>query len=274
MNGIEDTTTYYSGGTFESRDEFQNSFAAHASVDGIPDGAFSGELDLAFSREVRTSSSFVLSYRSMFAQLAYLQLRPDPQYLSSEFSERLNLLPLSFTPDVLNVFEDFFNSFGVYFTSKVVIGANLDFWVATEKSSSITDVEISSYLSAEYGGVLTTGSISADITASARLETVRGDLRRQHPGGWRGPHSRGPGRGPAAVAAQRGQRRRLPGLDRLDQDLSRTRRFPADRHLGDRADASKSIRRRGTPMGPACGRSWSRRHRRRCTRLRRPCHPR
>jgi uncharacterized protein YaiE (UPF0345 family) len=76
-------------------------------------------------------------------------------------------LPNEVTEDTLPVFADFFNSFGVYFTSKIVIGTALEYWVATRKSSSLTDDQIEASLKAQYDAVYTTGSLSANIKGSA-----------------------------------------------------------------------------------------------------------
>lgn len=165
--GIEDTTTYYLGSVSDTRDSFQNSIALHANVDASY-GAFSGELEAAYSNEYQNSREYTFAYRNVYAQLARLQLSPSTQFLTKEFTDRLATLPLSLTTagDLLP-FEDFFNTFGIYFTSEVTLGASLGFWVATEKISSLSDTEISTALSAQYEGLTQSGSISADVTATA-----------------------------------------------------------------------------------------------------------
>ncbi|MFE4629500.1 MAC/perforin domain-containing protein [Streptomyces mirabilis] len=165
-SGIEDTTTYYLATVSDTRDSFQNSIAVHANVDASY-GAFSGELEAAYSNEYATSREYTFAYRNVYAQLARLQLSPAVQYLTKEFTDRLATLPFSLTSENLEPFEDFFNTFGTYFTSEVTLGASLGFWVATEKTSEVSDTEISAALSAQYEGLTQSGSISADITNTA-----------------------------------------------------------------------------------------------------------
>lgn len=164
--GIEDTTTYYRGGTYDSRESFQNSISAGVDVQASY-GAFSGEMNVAFSRQYETSSDYTFSYNSMYSQLAYLELAPDDHYLTSAFQQRVSELPDTVTPDNLAAFEQFFATFGIYYTNRVVIGASLAFWVATLKTSELTDYNISAMLTAQYNGLFTSGSISTNILASA-----------------------------------------------------------------------------------------------------------
>jgi hypothetical protein len=168
--GIEDTSTYYYGTTSDTRDLFQNSIAVQTNVDASY-GAFSGEFEAAYSSEYEKSSDYTFTYRHLYAQLARLQIAPDTSYLSASFAEQLQNLPLSFTPDELPAFEDFFNSFGVYFTAEVTLGASLGFWVATEKTSELSDSQVSAMFKAQYDGLYTTGSISADVRASQQWKS-------------------------------------------------------------------------------------------------------
>lgn len=170
VNGIENTKTYYTGGTFDTRDSFQNSIAVHANVSASY-GAFSGEMETAFSREYQQESEYSYSYNTLFAPLAILQLIPNSTYLSPAFTDRVNQLPPTLDASTLPDFEDFFNSFGVYFTSKIFIGASLEFWVATEKSSTLTDDQISACLKAQYDALYVSGSLSADFKASAQWKS-------------------------------------------------------------------------------------------------------
>jgi hypothetical protein len=73
VNPIEDTETYYTGGTFETRDSFQNSIAVHANVTGSY-GAFSGETETAFSRQFQQESEYFYSYNNFFARLLSFKL--------------------------------------------------------------------------------------------------------------------------------------------------------------------------------------------------------
>ncbi|WP_018653146.1 MAC/perforin domain-containing protein [Actinomadura flavalba] len=163
--GTEDTRTYFTGTTAETRNGVQASLAAHLNVNASY-GAFSGEFQSDFSGEYLRSSEYTFSYQSLYAQVARLQLVPDPQYLRAEFTDRLHELPPSFSVADLPTFEDFFNSFGVFYTAEVTLGAHLGFWIATAKTASLTRAEVSMVLKAQYDGLFSSGSISSSVKAS------------------------------------------------------------------------------------------------------------
>ena len=168
--GVEDTSTFYRGGTYDTRDEFQNSLAAHAGVEGRY-GAFSGEMKLAFEGSYRRSSAYTYSYNALYATLGFLQLEPNSQYLTADFKARVDALPSTVDMTTLWMFEDFFSTFGIYYTNRVTLGSSMDFWVSTQKSSLLANATISAMLSAQFAGLFTTGTISSDITNSTQWKS-------------------------------------------------------------------------------------------------------
>jgi hypothetical protein len=170
VNGIEDTASYYVSGTALSRDELQNSLAAHAKVEASY-GAFSGAIEATYTSEYEQSSEYYFSYNNFYSQLAYLQINPDTEFLSDDFKTRLSELPGSVSPENLHVFEDFFNTFGIYFTSKIVLGASLSFYVSTQKVSQLSKQDIDASINAEYNGLYTSGSIAADVQTSTQWKS-------------------------------------------------------------------------------------------------------
>lgn len=165
VEGIEQTQSYYNSGAALSRDELQNSLAVHAKV-AASYGAFSGEMEAAFKTQYTRSSVYAFSHNTFYSQLAYLDLNPDEQYLSDDFLARINALPISVTLENLDVFEDFFNTFGIYFTSKITLGASLSFYVATQQASESHQQDIIANFGVQYNALYVKGEISADVLNS------------------------------------------------------------------------------------------------------------
>ncbi|TDB84984.1 hypothetical protein E1264_22780 [Actinomadura sp. KC216] len=164
--GREDTKTYFYSVTGEARDELQASLSAELGVSASY-GAFSGEFKSEFSGEYTRSSEYMFSYHNMYAQLARLQLAADPKFPSKAFTDRVAQLPATFDESELRAFIEFFDSFGIYYTTEVSLGASLGFWVATEKRSQMAKAEISAMLNAQYKGLFSSGSISSKIRGSS-----------------------------------------------------------------------------------------------------------
>lgn len=149
----------------ETREEIQNSFAATASVQAHY-GAFSGEMEASYSREVASSSDYSYAYRNFYSRLAVLTLLLGEAQaaLSDDFIRRYEALPSEVTLSTLPEFETFFQDFGVYVTSRVTLGGSLEYYSAVLKTAELSTTEISASVTAEYKGLFTAGAFSAEVT--------------------------------------------------------------------------------------------------------------
>jgi hypothetical protein len=149
----------------ETREEIQNSFAATASV-ALGYGAFSGEMEASYGHEYATSSDYSYAYRNYYSRLAVLSLLQDEAQaaLSDSFVQAYEALPGEVTAATLPKFEAFFHDFGMYVTSRVSLGASLEYYSAVRKTSQLSTTEISANVKAEYRGLFAAGTFSATIT--------------------------------------------------------------------------------------------------------------
>jgi hypothetical protein len=159
----ENTNAQYREFTGSTRDSFQNNLSEHAQVH-VSYGAFSGQMEQSYSSQFTSNSEYFFSYRNFFSRLALLQLAQNvDQYLSEIFKERVKKLPAVFEPKDLDVFADFFDDFGPYFTSEIALGGALEYYVAVSKTSQTSMVEISANVKVDYNAVYVTGGVSAEV---------------------------------------------------------------------------------------------------------------
>lgn len=164
INPIENTSGYYEGGTYMSRNDFQNSVAVNVQATAGY-GLFSGEMKAAYKNEFSSSSEYAYTYNNFYSSLAVLQLAEYSGYLRDSFVKKVADLPESVTPDNLNKFIAFFNEYGIYYTDKIELGGSLEFYVSVAKSAQMSEQEISAMMKAQYDGLFVKGSISSEITS-------------------------------------------------------------------------------------------------------------
>lgn len=169
IDGAENTEATYLEETLNTRDEFQNTIAAHAKVNASY-GAFSGQMEAAYSRQFTRNNEYMYSFRNYYTRLATLFIKIETQYLTDYFAQRIGELPDHVTQENLIDFEEFFEDFGAYFTSEVNLGGSLDYYVAIDKLSSLTTHEASAMLKAEYRALFASGGVSGDIKVSANWQ--------------------------------------------------------------------------------------------------------
>src|SRR5205085_7619554 len=98
-----------------------------------------------------------------------LQLLLDnlDQYLTDYFQQRVSQLPTELpkepTPDDLEPFADFFDDFGIYFTSEITLGGSLEYYVAVSKTSKMSTTEISAKVKLDYNAVFQSAGVSAAV---------------------------------------------------------------------------------------------------------------
>ena len=158
----EDTQAYYNEFAGETRDSFQNSLAEHAQVQGSY-GAFSGQMEQAYSKQFASNSEYSYAYRNFFSRLALLQLIPDSldQYVTDLFQQRVSQLPKSVTSENVHLFADFFDDFGMYFTSEITLGGSLEYYVAVDRTSQMSTTDISASVKIDYNAVFWSAGVSA-----------------------------------------------------------------------------------------------------------------
>lgn len=150
----------------ETRDEYQSSLATHAKVEASY-GPFSGSFEASFSKEVRNNNQFYFAANNAYFSLAHLGIGPNPsKYLTDKFLQSVNALPSKATPENMAIFSEFFETYGIYYTSGVTIGASMDYTASLRISSSLSTQDFSAMLTAAYKGLFVSGSISAEVKSS------------------------------------------------------------------------------------------------------------
>jgi hypothetical protein len=167
---FQDTEVYYDGGTFESRDSFQNSLAAHAGA-SLDCGVFSGEMSADYGSVSEQSSEYAYGYKKLFSPLANLKLVDVSACLEKGFAARVAALPDTASSATLGELNAFFNDYGVYYVQSVALGARLEFYVAVRQSSGLSRETIDLMMTAQYDGLFTSGSIDASIKSSQEWKT-------------------------------------------------------------------------------------------------------
>jgi hypothetical protein len=168
--GIEQTKSDYVGGSFTSREGFQNEIATNAKVEAQY-GAFSGQMKASFSEQVSRSTEYYYSFRNFYTGLGYLTLEKDTKYLVPEFKAAVEKLPNTVTKENLPQFSQFFATYGAYYTTRVSLGASFEFYVSTSTSTSDTTTKIYAMLEAQYKGLVFSGSVSGDITKTTEWKS-------------------------------------------------------------------------------------------------------
>jgi len=163
----EDTQAYYNEFAGETRDSFQNSLSQHAQVQGSY-GAFSGQMEQSYSKQFASNSEYFYAYRNFYAQLALLQLIPESleEYLTGYFQERVSQLPTTVTLQNMQQFADFFDDFGIYFTSEITLGGSLEYYVAVSRNSQMSTAEISGKVKIDYNAVFWSAGVSAEVKST------------------------------------------------------------------------------------------------------------
>ncbi|NES22130.1 MAG: hypothetical protein F6K41_25200 [Symploca sp. SIO3E6] len=164
--GAEQTEAFIQADSVSSREEFQNSISANASVKGSY-GAFSGQMSASYGKQFSKNSQYNYAYRNEYFQLALLTLKPSDKYLTDEFQDRVDKLPKILDKSNLTEFADFFDDFGAYFVSRVTLGATLQYYAAVSTTSQTTTEEISASVEAEYKGLFYSAGVSASVKSSS-----------------------------------------------------------------------------------------------------------
>jgi len=170
VNGYVQTSSRYVGGTYISREGFQNKIAAHAKVQAGY-GAFSGQMEASFSMEKAISSEFYYAFRNFYTQLGYLEILPQTEALSPAFVQSVQQLPDIFNKESLPLFADFFEQWGIYYVRRVTLGAAFEFYEAVSTATSSTTVDVGVMLEAHYRGLFATGKVSSSITDKAEWKS-------------------------------------------------------------------------------------------------------
>ncbi len=165
VSGGVDTDGRFIEDVGETREEIQNSFAANASVQ-VGYGAFSGQMQASYSKQYADSSSYWYAYRNFYLRLGSLSLLVgDAQAaLSADFVKSYEALPNEVNDATLPDFERFFHDFGIYVTSRINLGASLEYYSAVSQSSQLSATDISAQVTAEYRGLFVSGAFSGEVT--------------------------------------------------------------------------------------------------------------
>ena len=172
VNGIQATEEFARSDCVESREEFQNSIAAQAEVHaGI--GAFSGQMSVSYGKEFSSTSQYFFAYQMVSVRLGILQIELGDvaSYLSSSYLADLRALPDWPDPKDLEPFVNFFNQWGLYYVKQLSLGGSLDYYVAVNKSSSLSTTSISESMKVEYKALFASGGASESITSKESWKT-------------------------------------------------------------------------------------------------------
>ncbi|HTK09261.1 MAG TPA: MAC/perforin domain-containing protein [Ktedonobacteraceae bacterium] len=155
-----------------TREEFQQSIAATANVN-TSYGAFSGHMELAFSRQIAHSSEYMFAHKSFYDGENELQLDPGVAmaYREGYFVEAIERLPSTVNTENLHLFAEFFGTFGTHYTRRVRLGASMEFYVAVSKTSIDSAQDVGVMMQAHYRGLFVKGSLSAELTNSQKWKS-------------------------------------------------------------------------------------------------------
>jgi MAC/Perforin domain len=160
-----DTSGRYAEAVAATREQLQNSIAVTAKV-AAGYGAFSGEMDASYGRDLTSSSEYDYAYVNYYARLAVLSMNLGVArtMLTKDFVERYEELPAEVSEETLEEFELFFHDYGMYVTATIAIGGSLEYTVAVNKESGASLTNIGANLKAEYNGVIFSGELSGSLT--------------------------------------------------------------------------------------------------------------
>jgi hypothetical protein len=139
-----------------TREEYQNKLAVSASVEaGF--GAFSGSIKSSFSQNFENTTEYSFSNLTYSSTLCILDLRSDAhqEYLLPSFSESIAKLPDNLGD--LQPFSRFFEQYGTYFIWQVTYGGRLSISTAVNKSTLLTEKDISVAAQAQYASIFKAG---------------------------------------------------------------------------------------------------------------------
>jgi hypothetical protein len=164
VTGIVDSEGKYLTDTVETRDEFQRTFSAKASVHASA-GGFSGQMEAAYSRTFSESSQYSYSLTNLYQRIALLRLDTDraSKALSQHFIDAYRALPERPTDENLPAFAAFFHDFGFYFTAELALGGTLEYYVAVHNDTKLGTESIEAKVRAEYRAVFVAGELSGEI---------------------------------------------------------------------------------------------------------------
>jgi hypothetical protein len=174
VQAIEATSSEVIEDSVETRDSYQNSIAATADA-AANIGAFSGQMSVSYSNEYASSSDYYYAYRNFYLGLATLVINLDEatQYRSQTFIDAIEALPETVDVDDLTPFEDFFDTYGYYFSSVVNLGGSLEYSVAVNTSSEQSTTDIAAHMKVEYKALFDSGSVSADYSSSSGWQSYQ-----------------------------------------------------------------------------------------------------
>ncbi|MFD1674179.1 MAC/perforin domain-containing protein [Alicyclobacillus fodiniaquatilis] len=173
---VENTQGYVHEGTYESRENLQNSLAVNAGVEASY-GAFSGEIRSDYSGEFTQNSQYVYSYKTSYNQLAFLELNDTSDYLNDDFKHAVAQLPDEVTPNNTQIFFQFFTKYGVYYTQKIVLGGSLKFLSSIEKKEELSQQKLDFLFNAQYEGLFSSGKIDSKVSVSQDWQTFSQNSR-------------------------------------------------------------------------------------------------
>ena len=153
----------------ETRDTFQNRFATEAGIKAEI-GAFSGQMALAFNKEVETSAEHYFCCKNYYQTIGTFELRLGadlPKVLDPAFLNALQKLPGEWTPASQHLFDDFFDDYGTHLTSSIQIGGHLDYYCSVSKTVTSDKEAVRASMNAEYSAAMWTGSLDAKFESSS-----------------------------------------------------------------------------------------------------------
>ena len=155
-----------SGGAqvFNTREQFQNYFAAKAGLSGSY-GGFKGEFNAAYSNTLNTDVDYYYGmYTAEYTGWKLIQKNQSAEWLSSDFIQDplVKNLPAKYTPENQEQFFNLFRKYGTHFVSQVTAGGSMDYFVAVEKTHTYSEQQISADISLEYKAVFVSAKAEAE----------------------------------------------------------------------------------------------------------------
>jgi hypothetical protein len=138
---------------FSSRQQVQDHFSSKADVKGSGFG-FKGHFEASYSHVANTDKSYYYALVEAQDHSYNLKLKvQDDKWLAEGFRDALNALPDTYTPETQADFFTLFGTYGTHYVHQVKLGGSLYYYVAIEKSTTLTTEKIQLNLELEYKGV-------------------------------------------------------------------------------------------------------------------------
>ncbi len=157
VNASLDTSSkhYGSSNSFESRSKVEEHFAAKLNIKASY-GFFSGEFEASYDMDSKSDVEYQYGLVETYSKIYALDLKDKSEHGLAPWVKNdpdYQNIPDTFAHHNRGDFFRFFDKYGIYFISKVVLGSRLYYSTVVSKSHKYTSNEIKTKISIEYNGI-------------------------------------------------------------------------------------------------------------------------